>query len=107
MAIQSGRSAQLIPFRRKASEPIMSGPIMSEPPLRETLPRETLPREPAPSHGPATILFFTGIRYERMATSPAAGGQDDPDRPRDPAGGPAALATASPQPRNRRPRKRA
>ena len=92
MAIQSGRSAQLIPFRRKASEPIMSEP---------------LPREPVPSRAPATILFFTGIRYERMAASPAAGAQDDPDRPCDPAGGATALATASPQPRNRRPRKRA
>jgi hypothetical protein len=59
--------------------------------------------EAGPARGPAEILFFTGIRYERAPET----GRDDPDRPRDPVGGASAMPAASAPTRTRRPRRRA
>jgi hypothetical protein len=84
MASRSGPSAKLIPF-----------------PLPFLLRRSGN----APARGPAAILFFTGIRYERAADEPAA--QDDPDRPLDPLGGASVLQQSCPPARTRRSRRRA
>lgn len=62
-------------------------------------------RSAAALRGPAEILFFTGIRYER-ASQPAADGEDS-DSPRDPQGGASPAAAPCVPPRARRNRRRA